>query len=151
METKTFTHKVSTTTLDITIEPAAKKGLTNILINGTKIMNFRTTDKGYRTGRNLMIDSGSIPEDHRKKHGMIEVSGVAYYPLTMTPEAVAKATADLLYGPKVERAEAKAKAKAEAEAKAKAKAEAETKVTETKPKPKARTRKVTTKAEAVAK
>lgn len=96
-----------------------------------------------------MIDSGSIPEDHRKKYGMIEVSGVAYYPLTMTPEAVAKATADLLYGPKVERAEAKAAKKAEAEAKAKA--EAETKPTETKPKSRARTRKVTTKPEAVAK
>jgi hypothetical protein len=148
MESKTFTHKVSATTLTITLEPAAKKGLTNILINGTKIMNFRTTDKGYRTGRNLMIDSGSIPEDHRKKYGMIDISGVAYYPLTMTPEAVAKATTDLLYGPKVERAEAKAAKKAEAEAKAKA--EAETKA-EAKPKPKARTRKVATKPEAVAK
>jgi hypothetical protein len=73
---------------------------------------------------------------------------VAYYPLTMTPEAVAKATTDLLYGPKVERAEAKAAKKAEAESKAKA--EAETKA-EAKPKPKARTRKVATKTEAVAK
>jgi len=145
METKTFTHKVSTTTLQVTIEPAAKKGLTNILVNGSKIMNFRTTDKGYRTGRNLMIDSGSIPEDHRKKYGMIEVSGVAYYPLTMTPETVAKATVDLLYGPKVERAEAKAAKKAEAEAKAKA--EAEAKATTEKPKPKARTRKVAAKPE----
>lgn len=148
---KTFTYKVSSTTLNITIEPAVKKGLTNILVNGTKLMNFRTTDKGYRTGRNLKINSGSIPEEHRKKYGMVDILGTAFYPLTMTPEEVAKAEVELLYGPKVERAEAKATKKAEAEAKATAKAEAETKPTETKSKPRARTRKVATKAETTAK
>lgn len=127
-----FTHKIGnhSFSIELTSGNGSKAGLTKIVVDGKQVDNFRTSDKGHRPGSAL---KGTYSPDFRAKYKMVEVTTgkgetIPAFPLSMKPEAVAKALVDYHYGATVAKAEAKAEAKAKAEAAkaeaAKAKAEA---------------------------
>ena len=135
---KNITHKIGNTSFEVTIttpEDGGKQGLTGITVNGRKLDNFRTTDKGHRAGSAL---KGTYPEAHRTKFHMIEGRDgkgnlVWLYPLSMKSEAVVKAIVEYHLSGTVAKAEAKAEAKAKTEAAKVAKVEAKAKVAKTTP------------------